>query len=122
MKVFRLMILVLAVCSLLAFACKAKEKVEAVADSTVAEAIANPIDTWTAEVKTLVETWEKKAGEAKITDAELQEFVKAKDALVKQSETLGLEANSTEAQKPLIQNLMARMDKLINETLPKAMK
>lgn len=122
MKMLRLLMIVMVVLSMMAFACKAKEKVEAAMDSTKVEEIANPIDTWTAEVKTLVETWEKKAAEGKITDAQLDEFIKAKDVLLKQSETLDLEAKTTEAQKPVVQEVMGRMDKLINETLPKAMK
>ena len=111
MKMLRLLMLVLVVLSMMAFACKAKVKVEA-----------DPIDTWAADVKTLVETWEIKAGEGKITDAQFEEYAAAKSALMQRAQTLDLEAKATEAQTTVIQDLNGRMDKLDNVTIPKAMK
>ena len=117
MKMLRILMLVLVVLTMMAFACKAKVEVDATADSTVVVE-ASPVAIWTAELKTVVETWEKKAGEGKITNADFDVYAAAKADLMKKAETLDLEANATDELK----DLMARMDKLDQETIPKAMK
>ncbi len=118
MKVFKFLLILLAVLALLSFACKPKEKVE----EPVQEETENPIDNWTTEVKAMVEKWEAKVAEGKLTDADLDEYVKEKQALMEQAQGLDLEANTTEEQKPKVMELMQMMDKLDTESIPAAMK
>lgn len=118
MNMFKLLLILMAVLSLLAFACKAKEQAEEV----VEEQIENPIDKWAGEVKAVVEKWEARVAEGKLTDADLEEYIKEKNALIEQTKNFDLEGDATEEQKPMLMDLMARMDKLDGESIPAAIK
>lgn len=118
MKTLRLMLVFLTVIALLTIACKAKEQTP----ELVEEQTLTPAEQWTADVKALVEKWEAKVAEGNLTDADLQEYVAAKKPLMEAAQGPDFEAQFSEDQKPLVMELMQRMDKLDNETIPAAMK
>ncbi len=119
MKATKYFLILLALVAMFTFACKTET--EEVAEEVAEEVIANPIDKWIGDVKAVVETWEAKAAAGKLTDADLEAWVAAKKPLQEASMTLDLENASTEAQKPILEDLMKRMDKLDNELIPNAM-
>ncbi|HOY83753.1 MAG: hypothetical protein LHW45_10075 [Candidatus Cloacimonetes bacterium] len=124
MKATKYFLILLALVALFATACNTAKEDEVVADTTevVTEETVNPIDDWTGKVKTLVEEWEAKAAAgAKMTQADLDAFVAAKTPLMEAMQTMDLTA-VTEEQTTIITDLNARMDKLINETIPGMMK
>ncbi len=120
-----LMIIIIVLVAVLSYhRCNTAQEDEVVADTTevVTEETVNPIDDWTGKVKTLVEEWEAKAAAgAKMTQADLDAFVAAKTPLMEAMQTMDLTA-VTEEQTTIITDLNARMDKLINETIPGMMK
>ena len=119
MKATKYFLILLALVAMFTFACKTET--EEVAEEVAEEVIANPIDKWIGDVKAVVETWEAKAAAGKLTDADLEAWGAAKKPLQEATMTLDLENASTEAQKPILEDLMKRMDKLDNELIPNAM-
>ncbi len=119
MKATKYFLILLALVAMFTFACKTET--EEVAEEVVEEVVANPIDKWIGDVKAVVEAWEAKTAAGKLTDADLEAWIAAKQPLMEAVQTLDLENASTEAQKPVLEDLMARMDKLDNETIPAAL-
>lgn len=114
MKVSKLMLVILALVTMLAFACKQKAE-EAPADTMMVETEEvqmDPIDQWSADVKVVVEKWEAKTATAKLTMAEIEEFAAETKPLMERAASLDLEAKATEAQAAIIKDLNARMDAL----------
>ncbi len=124
MKATKYFLILLTLVAMFTFACNTAKEDEVVADTTevVTEQTVNPIDDWAGKVKTLVEEWEAKAATGtKMTQADLDAFVAAKTPLMDAMKTLDL-TNVTETQTATITDLNARMDKLINTTIPGMMK
>jgi len=119
MKVSKYFLILLVLVALFAFACK--KEAPPVVEEITEEVVANPIDKWIGDVKAFVEEWEAKAA-GKLTDKDLEAFVAGQKPLQEASMSLDLENAATEEQKPVLKDLMERMDKLGNELIPAAMK
>ncbi len=123
MKATKYFLILLTLVAMFTFACKDEEQdVEEPTDQTTVMETVDPIDDWAGKLKTLVEEWEAKAATGtKMTQADLEAFVAAKTPLMEAMKTMDL-TNVTEAQTATITDLNARMDKLINTTIPGMMK
>lgn len=119
MKATKYFLILLALVALFTFACKPEAETEKKVETE--EVVVNPIDKWMADVKALVEPWEAKAKEGNLTQADWDEFIAAKQPLMDAANKLDQTA-LTEEQKPIMEDLMARMDKLNSETIPAAVK
>ncbi len=118
MKATKYFLILLALVALFMFACKAKVETDEVVETE--EVALSPLDQWIADVKVVVETWEAKAEAGNLTQADMDAFVAAQVPLEEAAKDLDLN-NPTDEQRPILNDLMARMSKLNTETIPAAM-
>ncbi len=119
MKATKYFLILLALVAMFMFACKTKAETDEAVE--IEEVVENPIDKWMGDVKVVVEAWEAKAAAGNLTQADWDEFIAAKTPLMETAKELDQTA-LTEEQKPIMDDLMARMDKLNSVTIPAAVK